>query len=147
MDYIEQEIVLRTESFYGQDIPLSVSSPLLRRLESTARPSVRMLLEGTSTSVGATPAWLDRASDIRTLGFSTKSGLSVLFVKAPRLGDAAPKLFEQRSFWPTIASPHDTALQVIGQIATAVRRREVSSDLFDPSSSTSALGADCSIES
>lgn len=72
MNYIEHEIALRIEPLYGRDVPLSVSSPLLRRLESTARPSVRMLLEGASASAGAPPPWLDRASDIRTLGFSEK---------------------------------------------------------------------------
>lgn len=131
MNYIEQEIVLNTESVYGRDVPLSLSSALLRRLESTARPSVRMALEGTSVSVGAPPAWLERASDIRTLGFSGKAGVSVLHVKAPTLGVAAPKLFEQQSFWPSAALPEDTALQVIGKIAKAVRQREASSDLYD----------------
>jgi len=131
MNHIEQQILLRTESSYGQDVPLSVSSPLLRRLENTARPSLRMVLEGTSGSAGASPAWLDRASDIRTLGFSGKNGVSILHLKVPKLGEAAPKLFEQRSPWPTFASPDDTALQVIGRIAAAVRQRETSSDLFD----------------
>ncbi len=92
-----------------------------------------MLLEGTSASVGAPPAWLDRASDIRTLGFSTKEALSVLHVKAARLGDAASKLFEQQSLWPNTASPDDTAIQVIGRIAMAVRQREIGSDLYDRS--------------
>jgi hypothetical protein len=133
VNYVEQEIVLKTESFFGRDVPLSLSSALLRRLESTTRPSVRMALEGTSVSVGAPPAWLERASDIRTLGFSGKAGLSVLHVKAPKLGAAAPKLFEQQSFWPGAASPEDTALQVIGKIAKAVRQREASSDLYDRS--------------
>lgn len=131
MNYIEQEIVFKTESFYGQDVPLSVSSPLLRRLESTARPSVRMILEGTSGPVGAPPAWLSRASDIRTLGFSAKDGCSVLHVRAPKLGDAAPEIFEQQFLWPTAASPDDTALQVMGRIVTAVREREAGSDLYD----------------
>ncbi len=131
MDYIEQEIVLNTESFYGGDVPLPLSAALFRRLESTARPSVRMVLEGTSVSVGAPPTWLERASDIRTIGFSGKTGVSVLHVKAPKLGEAAPKLFEQQSFWPSAASPEDTALQVIGKIAKAVRQREASSDLYD----------------
>jgi hypothetical protein len=90
-----------------------------------------MLLEGTSASVGAPPAWLERASDIRTLGFSTKDQLSVLHVKAPTLGDAAPRLFEQQSLWPTAASPDDTALQVMGRITTALRKQEASSDLYD----------------
>ena len=91
MNYIEQEIVFRTESLDRQDVPLSVSSPLLRRLESTARPSVRMLLEGSSAPAGAPHAWLERASAIRTLGFTVKQGLSILHLRAPKLGDAAPK--------------------------------------------------------
>ncbi len=131
MNYIEQEIVFRTEPSFGGDIPLSLSAPLLRRLESTVRPGVRMALEGTSASVGAPPAWLERASDIRTLGFSEKNGLSLLHVKAPKFGEATPKLFEQQSFWPAAASPDDTALQVIGKIARAVRQRETGSDLYD----------------
>lgn len=131
MNYIEQEIVFRTETFYGADVPLALSSSLLRHLASTARPSVRMALEGTSASVGAPPAWLERASDIRTLGFSGKAGVSILHVKAPKLGDAAPTLFEQQSFWPTPASPDETAVQVIARIARAVRQQEAGSDLYD----------------
>lgn len=131
MNYVEQEIALNTEAFYGRDVPLSLSAPLLRRLESTARPSVRMALEGTSASPGPSPAWLERASDIRTLGFSEKKGLSILHVKAPKLGEAAPRLFEQQSLWPTAASPGDTVIQVIGEIARAVQQKEASSDLYD----------------
>jgi hypothetical protein len=48
MNYVEQDIVLRTESSYGQDIPLTISSAVFRRLENTAGASVRMALEGTS---------------------------------------------------------------------------------------------------
>jgi hypothetical protein len=131
VNYIEQDIIFRTESPNREGVPLSISSPLLRLIESTARPSVRMLLEGTSASVGAPPSWLARASDIRTLGFSTKEGNSILHVKAPTLGEAVPQLFEQQSFWPTPASPHDTALQVMGRIAVAVRRQQLESDLYD----------------
>ncbi len=86
---------------------------------------------GTSASVGAPPAWLERASDIRTLGFSAQNGDTILHLKAPKLVDAAPRLFEQRSLWPGSASPGDTALQLIGKISVAVRRKEVGSDLFD----------------
>lgn len=131
MNYVEQEVVFKTQTSYGQDVPLSISSAFLRRLENTVRPSVRMALEGTSSSPGAPPAWLDKASDIRTLGFSEHNGSSVLHLKAPQLGDAAPKLFEQHSLWPTTASPGDTALHVIGRIAAALRREETGSDLYD----------------
>ena len=131
LNYIEQEIVLETETAYGSDIPLSISSPLLRRLEETARPCVRMVLEGTSASVGAPPAWLERASDVRTVGFSKRNGQSVLHVKAPKLGDAVPEIFDQATLWPGLAVQDDTAIQLIGKVSHAVRSKEASSDLYD----------------
>jgi hypothetical protein len=131
VNYIEQEVVLKTRGIYGADIPLALSSALLRGLEHTARPSVRMALEGTSASAGAPPTWLERASDIRTLGFSGRGEDTILHLKAPKLGDAAPKLFEQPSLWPSGTSPDDTAVQVMGKIAAAVRRQESGSDLYD----------------
>ncbi len=131
LSYLEQEIVLDTESYYGSDIPLPISASLLRRLEDTARPCVRMVLEGTSASVGAPPAWLERASDVRILGFAESNGRSVLHVKAPRLGDAVPEIFDQPTLWPGVASQNDTAIQLIGKVSHVVRRQEASSDLYD----------------
>ena len=122
---------METETSYGSDIPLAISASLLRRLEETARPCVRMVLEGTSASVGAPPAWLERASDVRTLGFSEQNGKSVLHVKAPKLGDAVPEIFDQPSLWPGIASQDDTAIQLIGKVSHVVRRQEAGSDLYD----------------
>src|SRR5947209_8391365 len=133
VNYIEQEIVLHTETSYGEAVPLSLSSRLLQRLEATTKPSVRMALEGTSASVGATPAWLERCVNVRTLGFSERAGNTVLHLKAPRLGDAAPKLFEQNSLFPSLASPDDTALQILSKIAREVRRENPASDLYDSS--------------
>jgi len=90
-----------------------------------------MALEGTSTSVGAPPAWLERASDVRTLGFGERSGKSVLHVKAPKLGDAVPEIFDQPSLWPGIASQDDTAIQLVGKVSHVVRRQETGSDFYD----------------
>src|SRR5271163_3583582 len=131
--YIEQEIALDTETPFGADVPLPISSALLRRLDDTARPCVRMAIEGASASVGAPPAWLERASDVRILGFGERNGQSVLHVKAPKLGDAAPELFEHQRLWPGMASPEDTAIQLIGKIGYIVRRQEASSDMYDQS--------------
>lgn len=90
-----------------------------------------MALEGTSVSGGAPPSWLERASDIRTLGFGSRDGETVLHVKAPRLVEAAPRLFEQPSLFPSKVSPDDTAIQVLSKIALEVRRRDPSSDFYD----------------
>ena len=90
-----------------------------------------MVLEGTSSSAGAPPAWLERASDVRTLGFSERNGKSVLHVKAPKLGEAAPEIFAQATLWPGLAVQDDTAIQLIGKISHVVRMQETSSDLYD----------------
>ncbi len=131
LTYIDQEVAIDTKTGFGADMPLAISSLLLRRLEDTARPCVRMAVEGSSASVGATPLWLERASDIRTIGFSERGGQSVLHVRAPRLGDAIPEIFDQRSLWPGMAQPHETAIQLIGRVGDAVKRHEVASDLYD----------------
>jgi len=131
LNYVDQEIALDTETDFGADVPLSISAALLRRLEDTARPCVRMAIEGASASVGAIPAWLERASDIRTVGFSERNGQSILHVKAPTLGDAVPEIFDQQTLWPGMASAEDTAVQLIGQVGHVVRGQEAASDMYD----------------
>lgn len=123
--------MLETESAFGAEVPISISSALLRHLNETARPCVRMAIEGASSPVGAPPQWLERAADIRTLGFEERKGRSVLHVKAPKLGDAAPEIFNQQSLWPRVADPEDTAIQLIGKVGNVVRRQEAGSDLYD----------------
>ncbi len=68
---------------------------------------------------------------MRTLGFSEHNGKSVLHVKAPKLGDAVPEIFDQPSLWPGLASQEDTAIQLIGKVSHVVRRQEAGSDLYD----------------
>lgn len=131
MDYLEQEIALDTETEFGADVPLPISAGLLRRLEDTARPCVRMAIEGASASAGAPPAWLERASDIRILGFSARDGKSILHLKAPMLGDAVPEVFDQQTLWPGMASAEDTVIQLIGRVGHIVRGRETASDMYD----------------
>lgn len=91
-----------------------------------------MALEGTSAHVGAPPAWLERASEIRTIGFSADNGHSILHIRAATMGSAAPELFEQQLLWPGMASPEETALQIIAKISNAVRSKETGQDLYDP---------------
>lgn len=133
MNYVEQEIVLHTTKHFGRSVPLPLSSSLLRNLQATTKPCVRMAFEGTSSSVGATPTWLERAIDIRTLGFSERNGETILHLSAPELGEAAPRLFEQESLFPGVASSTDTALGLVGKLIREVRREDLSSDLYDRS--------------
>jgi hypothetical protein len=133
MTYVEREIVLHSSKPFGASVPLLLSSQLFRSLEATTKPCVRMAFEGSSTSVGATPHWLEKAIDIRTLGFSERDGSTILHLQAPELGVAAPKLFEQPSLFPGVASSQDTALDLVGKILGEVGREDQSSDLYDRS--------------
>ena len=131
LNYIEQELQLETETRFGAEPPLFISAALLRLLNEVARPCIRMAIEGASSQVGAPPAWLERACDIRILGFSNASGSSVLHLKAPKLVDAVPELFEQQRLWPGPAGEKDTALQVIGRASHDIRLQETASELYD----------------
>jgi hypothetical protein len=131
VNYLEQEIEMECDVQYGADVPIQISSALLRHLNETARPCVRMAIEGASASAGAPPQWLERASDIRTRGFEHRHGRTLLHVKAPTLGEAAPELFAQQKLWPGVASPEDTALQLIGKVSCVIRQQEAASDMYD----------------
>jgi hypothetical protein len=131
MNYVEQEILLNTEFPFGRDVPIAISADVFNRLQDTARPCVRMALEGASVSAGSPPSWLECASDIRTLGFSARDGRTVLHVSAPKLGDAAPRLFEQHALFPGVALPEDTAIQVLSRVAHAVSIADAASELYD----------------
>ena len=133
MNYVEQEIVLHTTEQLGRSVPLPLSSSLLRNLQATTKPCVRMAFEGTSSSVGATPMWLERAIDVRTLGFSERNGETILHLSAPELGEAAPRLFEQMSLFTGVAFSSDTALGLVGNLIREIRRENLSSDLYDRS--------------
>jgi hypothetical protein len=131
VNYVDQEVALETEADFGENVPISISSALLRRLDETARPCIRMAIEGASAVAGASPAWLERASDIRTVGFSGRGSQSVLHLKAPPLGEAIPEFFEQQTFWPRVASPEETVIQLIGRVSQSVRKNESASDIYD----------------
>jgi len=115
MKHIDQEIAIETETPFGENVPIGVSSPLLGRLLEMARPCVRMAIEGASSSLGAPPAWLERASDIRTIGFARRGTQTVLLVKAPALGDAMPEIFDQQKLWSGVANAEDTVIQLIAR--------------------------------
>ena len=131
MKHIDQEIAIETETPFGENVPIGVSSPLLGRLLEMARPCVRMAIEGASSSLGAPPAWLERASDIRTIGFARRGTQTVLLVKAPALGDAMPEIFDQQKLWSGVANAEDTVIQLIARAGDSVRRQDIASDMYD----------------
>ncbi len=133
MNYVDQEIALDTETEFGADVPLSISAGLLRRLEETARPCVRMAIrrrQRVRVEALLRLGWnVPRTSG--TLGFSERNGQSILHVKAPTLGEAVPEVFDQQKLWPGMASAEDTAIQLIGRVGHIIRSHETASDKYD----------------
>ena len=131
MDYVEQEIIVRTSKDENPGIAISVGGPLLSHLEKTVRPCVRMALTGRSSIVGQPPRWLRAAWDFRALDFSRRDGNTVLRVAAPTLGVAAPRVFEQQSLWEKAVRPDETALDLFGKLVNDVRAQSGTSDAYD----------------
>ncbi|HEX3966373.1 MAG TPA: hypothetical protein VHW70_00270 [Edaphobacter sp.] len=131
MNFVEQEIVIRTNEDDKPGIPISIGGPLLSQLEKTVRPCVRMALTGRSKMVGHPPQWLRAAWDFRALGFDRRGGDTILHIAAPTLGDAAPRVFEQQSLWEKAVRPTETALDLFGKMVDDVRAQAGSSDAYD----------------
>ena len=125
-------MLLRTNEAYGRRLPLEFCGDLFRRHSPMVTSSVRMAIEGTSSPVGAPPAWLRRAADVRVLGWTdTAEGDTVLQIEAPPLGEAADEIFRQTAFWDTKPAPEDTALNVFARAAREVRIGNPDSSLYD----------------
>lgn len=131
MSYLHQEILIETKENYGNRPPMDLCGVVFRGFSPILGHSVRMAVEGASSSAGAPPAWLRRAADVRVTGFSERSGATVLNLEAPSLGEAAPEFYAQDTFWETKPAPTDTALNVLAHVLDDVRNGNAESSFFD----------------
>ena len=95
--------------------------------------SLRMAIEGASVSRGHRPAWLERASDVRFVGYSHEGDQTLLCLSAPSLGEAAEELYKQHKFWETCPAPDQTAVDVLANVVREVGSGNAESDWFDQS--------------
>src|SRR5258708_29202720 len=100
MDSVILSVILKSDRHFGQKVPAHPFGEVLRVLPGAVRQSVRMAFEGRSHAAGKRPRWLQAAADIRFLGHSGDDDTLLKF-ELPRLGDAAPVLYEQKELWPT----------------------------------------------
>ena len=131
MNYIEQEIVVQGANDTSPGLAISLGSKLFRQIERTVQPCVRMALTGRSAQVGQPPKWLQAAWDVRALGFSHRGSDVVMHLSVPRLGDAAPRVFEQQTLWQEAITPNETALELLGKLVHDVHGRVANSDSYD----------------
>jgi hypothetical protein len=131
MSYQRQEIVIETKENYGSRPPMDFCGAVFRGVAPMLGYSVRMALEGASSSLGAPPVWLRRAADVRVTGFGEKSGATILNLEAPMLGEAAEELYAQDTLWETKPAPTETALNVLAHVLDDVRKANAESALYD----------------
>jgi hypothetical protein len=131
VNYVEQEIVIQGAEDENPGVAVSLAGKLLQQIERTVQPCVRMALTGRSAQVGKPPKWLQAAWDVRATSFSRRGLDTVLHLSVPRLGDAAPKVFDQQTLWDVAVKPDETALELLGKLVHDVREQVANSDSFD----------------
>lgn len=133
MSTITNTVILRSKARYGKKAPPRPLGKILSLLPEAVSRSIRMAFQGRSVSAGTVPHWLAAMSDIRFVGFSGNRD-TVLHFESPRLGDAAPELYEQREFeWSTRPDENDTGFDLLGDVLADVSKNDANSDRFDDS--------------
>lgn len=130
MSAATQTIVLRSEGHFGHKAPARPLGEVLRVMPAAVRQSIRMALEGRSRAKGKRPRWLSAASDIRLVDYGGDDD-TILYFEAPRLGEAASDLYDQREFWPTRPAEADTGFDLLGDVIADVAANNEDSDRFD----------------
>jgi hypothetical protein len=147
VNYVEQEIVVQGAEDESPGVSVVFGWKLFRQIERTVQPCVRMALTGRSAQVGQPPKWLQVAWDVRATGFSRRGSDVVIHLSVPRLGDAAPKVFEQKTLWDDAVKPDETALELMGKLVSDVREQASNSDSYDAPMLTRLTGWNGLLES
>jgi hypothetical protein len=131
LNYQPQVLRLQTNHDYCKRLPLDLCGDIMRTVKPLATHSVRMAVEGSSVARGTRPNWLDSASDIRFIDYSSEGEDTLLHVEAPRLGEAAHEIYEQGELWDTKPAAEATAIDVFGQVISEVAAANPESVWFD----------------
>jgi hypothetical protein len=134
MSTIVHQVLLKSREQFHAKLPPHHLGLLLAELPFAVRDAVAMALRNRSAAHGRRPAWLDRAADVRFVGFRSDDN-TVLNFEAPTLGDAAEEIYAQSSLFPELESkpsPEDTGFDVLGDVIAEVDRKNADSGHFDP---------------
>ncbi len=125
-----QTVTLTSDERFGRKVPPKALGELLRVIPDAVRLSIRMAFESRSRAKGKRPGWLTAASDIRFLEHSGEDE-TILHFEAPRLGEAAPVLYQQGELWQTRPAPEDTGFDLLGDVIGDVAAANGDSERFD----------------
>jgi len=131
MNYQRQEIFVESRDGYGDRPPMEFCGSVFRGLTPMLGYSVRMAIEGASSSPGAPPAWLRRAADVRMIGVSGRDAATIFHVEAPALGEAAKEIYLQNTLWETKPPESATAVNVVARAIDDIARADTESSRYD----------------
>ncbi len=130
MSTVIQTIRLRSAQRFGRKLPPGPLGKVLYVLPSAVRRSVLMAVEGRSVPRRPYPAWLTAATDVRLVDYGGEDE-TILFFEAPRIGDAAPVLYEQKPCRSPLPEPEDTGLDLLADVLADLWTGNPNSDRFD----------------
>jgi hypothetical protein len=130
---IEHPIHLRGSAFEGRGYDPGASAFFWRNLEKSLYDAARITVFGSSRRIGRplkelSTAWALRIDDE---GPDTRAGGRVFLALLPKVGEVAPRLFQQRSLFGDDLNPEDTVLDWLGDVTSAVWHEERDSELLD----------------
>lgn len=132
MRLIEHHIDLEGPGCKGRYVRPDLVGHVLTRVRPMAIQSVRMSVLRTSRQVGRPLRELHAAWNVMHGGQEEgPEGSTRLLFRAPMLGEAAPRLFEQGVLWEDGPKPDDTAFDLIGAMLADVRANKAESERFD----------------
>jgi hypothetical protein len=129
---VEHTFTLHAESGLGNKPFPDWLGLVLSRVHGTMQDTVRMGFLRSSRAPGRPSKGILASSEVRYLGHTgTSDDSTILRFGAPKFGDAAPQLFDQKLFWEEGPSPDDTAFDLFGDILKDVRAKASDSPRFD----------------
>jgi hypothetical protein len=130
MSTVTQTVTLKSDRHFGKKVPPHAFGDVLRLIPTAVKQSIRMAIEGRSKAKGKSPGWLSAATDIRFVDHGGKDD-TILYFEAPRLGDAAHSLYQQKELWPSKPDPADSGFDVLGDVLSDIAANNPDSDRFD----------------
>ena len=130
---IAHHIRLTGSAFEGRGYDPDASNFFWRNLEKSLYDAARITVYGTSRKIGRPLRQLADTWNLRVEdeGQDSREGGRVFLGYLPRLGEAAPQLFEQKSLFSDDLSQEDTVFDWLGDVTQAVWRQELGSARVD----------------